>query len=277
MQTLERERGNGRNDYSVRAVWNSILGGIIFGHSSTASLRRELLRNAQLRQICGFGICSGTDAVPDAWVYSRFFRRLAKHSTEVRRIFDTLVDRCREELPNFGHHIGCDGKALASYARRTGKSEHEDRRGEHDATWGVHAHHTKGSDEVMRETVKSWFGFKLHLIADTTYELPIAFTVLPANHNEMPVMHRLLDGLARRHEAVLQTSETWSGDRGYDDGKPVTRLWDEYRIKPMIDIRNTWKDPDTTRVVTGQENVTYDWNGPVCLSDDNERTGDSVR
>jgi hypothetical protein len=263
MQILERERGNGRNDYSVRAVWNSILAGIIFGHSSTASLRRELLRNAQLRQICGFGICSGTDAVPDAWVYSRFFRRLEKHSTEVRRIFDVLVDRCREELPNFGRRMGCDGKALASYARRTGKSEHEDRRGEHDATWGVHAHHTKGSDGVMRETVKRWFGFKLHLIADTTYELPIAFTVLPANHNEMPVMHRLLDGLARRHEAVLQTGEIWSGDRGYDDGKLVTRLWDEYRIKPVIDIRNTWKDPDTTRVVTGQKNVTYDWKGTV--------------
>jgi len=63
MQTLERERGNGRDDYSIRAVWNSILAGIIFAHPSTASLRRELLRNAQLRQICGFGICSGTDAV----------------------------------------------------------------------------------------------------------------------------------------------------------------------------------------------------------------------
>ena len=75
MRTLEGERGNGRNDYTVRAVWNSILAGIVFGHPSTASLRRELQRNAQLRQICGFGICSGTAAVPEAWVYSRFFRR----------------------------------------------------------------------------------------------------------------------------------------------------------------------------------------------------------
>ena len=263
MQALERQRGNGRNDYSVRAVWNSILAGIIFGHPSIASLRRELSRNAQLRQICGFGICSGTDAVPDAWVYSRFLRRLEKHSGEMRRIFDTLVERCRRELPDFGRHMGCDGKALSSYARRTGKSEHGDRRGEHDAAWGVHAHHSRGRDGVMLETVKRWFGFKLHLIADTTYELPIAFTVLPANHNEMPVMHRLVEGLAERNEQILHSCEVWSGDRGNDDGKLVRRLWDEYRIKPVIDIRNTWKDPDKTRVVPGQQNVTYNWKGTV--------------
>ncbi|TVQ40254.1 MAG: transposase [Spirochaetaceae bacterium] len=263
MQTLERERGNGRNDYSVRAVWNSILAGIVFGHPSTASLRRELLRNAQLRQICGFGVGSGTDAVPQAWVYSRFFGRLEKHSAEIRRIFDALVDRCRERLPGFGRQMGCDGKALASFAGRSGKSEHNDRRGEHDAAWAVHTHHSRGSDGVMRETTKRWFGFKLHLIADTSYELPIAFSVLPANHNEMPVMHRLLDGLAEGKQEILHSCEVWSADRGYDDGKLLQRLWDEYRIKPVIGIRNTWKDPDTTRVVSGLENVTYDWNGTV--------------
>jgi len=59
-------------------------------------------------------------------------------------------------------------------------------------------------------------------------------------------------------------SKRWlTGYRGYDDGKLVSRLRDEYRIKPVIDTRNTWKDPDTTRVVSGQENVTYDWRGTI--------------
>ena len=263
MRALEQERGKGRNEYPVRAVWNSILAGIIFGHSSVASLRRELLRNGQLRQICGFGICSGIEAVPEPWVYSRFFRRLESHSGEIREVFEALVERCYEELPGFGRQLGCDGKALPSYARRTAKCELNDRRGDHEARWGVHTHSSRGGDGVIRETVKRWFGFKLHLIADTRYELPVAFTVLPAHHNEMPVMHRLLDRLAVRHEQVLQRSETFSGDRGYDDGKLVARLWDQWRIKPVIDIRNTWKDPDATRVVSGQENVTYDWKGTV--------------
>ncbi len=134
---------------------------------------------------------------------------------------------------------------------------------EHEASWGVHTHRSRGSDGAVRESVTRWFGFKLHLVADTKYELPVAFTVLPANHNEMPVMHRLVDGVAARDDRILSTCEIWTGDRGYDDGKLLERLWDEYRIKPVIDIRNTWKDADTTRVVTGRENVTYDWKGTV--------------
>ncbi|SHJ51590.1 transposase [Desulfofundulus thermosubterraneus] len=54
MQKLERERGHGRNDYPVRAVWNSILVRVVFQHTSVESLRRELKRNAQLRELCGF-------------------------------------------------------------------------------------------------------------------------------------------------------------------------------------------------------------------------------
>ena len=49
MRTLEGERGRGRDDYPVRAVWNSILAGVVFQHPSLESLRRELLRKAQLR------------------------------------------------------------------------------------------------------------------------------------------------------------------------------------------------------------------------------------
>ncbi|GAW92753.1 IS4-like transposase, partial [Calderihabitans maritimus] len=48
MRKLERKRGKGRNDYPIRAVWNSIIAGIIYQHPSIESLRRELLRNAQL-------------------------------------------------------------------------------------------------------------------------------------------------------------------------------------------------------------------------------------
>jgi hypothetical protein len=45
MEVLEAERGlRGRDDYPVRAVWNSLLAGIIYGHESIESLRREMSR-----------------------------------------------------------------------------------------------------------------------------------------------------------------------------------------------------------------------------------------
>ncbi len=73
VRTMEQNRFRGRDDYPVRAVWNSILAGIVYQHPTIASLRRELLRNAQLRQICGFDLWRGIQAVPTDSAYTRFF------------------------------------------------------------------------------------------------------------------------------------------------------------------------------------------------------------
>src|SRR5690625_3000378 len=52
MITLEKQRKNGRNDYPVRAIWNTILAGIVFEHKSIESLRRELCPAKQYGIIC---------------------------------------------------------------------------------------------------------------------------------------------------------------------------------------------------------------------------------
>ena len=64
MRTLEAERKGRRDDYPLRAVWNSVLAGLVFQHPGAESLRRELRRNAELRQVCGFDVFLGADAVP---------------------------------------------------------------------------------------------------------------------------------------------------------------------------------------------------------------------
>src|SRR5690606_22994849 len=72
MQTLEKERGKGRDDYPVRAMWNSILAGIVYQHSSIVSLRRDLSRHGPLRFMSSFRNVK----VPQAYVYSSFFNNL---------------------------------------------------------------------------------------------------------------------------------------------------------------------------------------------------------
>lgn len=49
LHMLAKERGRGRDDYPVQAMWNAVLAGIVFQHQSSNSLIRELSRNAQLR------------------------------------------------------------------------------------------------------------------------------------------------------------------------------------------------------------------------------------
>jgi len=42
MRVLEQERGKGRDDYPIRAVWNSLLAGIVFPRPTIESLISEL-------------------------------------------------------------------------------------------------------------------------------------------------------------------------------------------------------------------------------------------
>src|SRR5690554_5945933 len=54
MRKLEDKRKNGRDDYPVRAMWNSVIAGVIYRHESIEKLIAELGRNGQLRYVCGF-------------------------------------------------------------------------------------------------------------------------------------------------------------------------------------------------------------------------------
>ncbi len=42
MLKLEEDRKGRRDDYPIRAVWNSIIAGVVFQHKNIESLRREL-------------------------------------------------------------------------------------------------------------------------------------------------------------------------------------------------------------------------------------------
>ena len=260
MQTLEAERGNGRDDYPVRPMWNSLIAAFVFGHPSIAALRRELLRNLQLRHLCGFDVFKGLEAVPSECAYTRFQRRLFDHEHEVEQIFHDAADLVQEMLPDFGQALGIDGKELHSqangpptYAEDDDSQERRDRRREQDADWGL-----KG-----RTSKHSWFGFLLHVVVDTIYELPVAFAVTEASAAEQPVALRLIDQLEQHHPTVLERCGHLSADKGYDDGKLITRLWDQHQIKPVIDIRNCWRDGETSKVVEGQRNVIYTFDGEV--------------
>lgn len=132
----------------------------------------------------------------------------------------------------------------------------------------------KREDGTLWKKVKSWFGYKLHLVVDANWELPVAFEVTRASSSEMPEAHRLLHRLDERHPELLDGCESFLADKGLDDGKLIERLWDDHQIKPVIAIRNMWKDGEATRLVTGACNVVYDSNGTVychCPKSDERR------
>ena len=168
MNTLRGLRANGRNDYPIPAVWNSILAGIVFEHASIASLRRELSRNAQLREMCGFDPILGVNAVPSKSAYNRFLATLLAQESLVRDMFNSLVQELRNIFPNFGRNLAGDGKAIPSFGKPSKKRDGDKRR-EEDGDWGVKKYTGTDGDGKAWEKVKSWFGFRLHLISREIY------------------------------------------------------------------------------------------------------------
>ena len=191
MTLLESRRGRGRNDYPIRAIWNSILAGIVFQHESIESLRRELMRNGELRQICGFDVFTGADAVPSSEAYSRFLRVLFGFESEIRRMFDQLVDELKKALPGFGTHLGYDGKAIDSAGKPSRKGSGDGRR-DTDADWGKHTYQGVNKDGTLWKKVNSWFGYKLHLLVDVKHEVSLCYEITDTKAGDGETLPTLL-------------------------------------------------------------------------------------
>jgi len=266
MLRLEARRSNGRNDYPVRVMWNLLIAMKVFGHRTIASFRRELARNSQLRKICGledFG--RKKHLVPPARVFTGFLKLLADEQEGIDEMFDSMVLELAEKLPEFGKDAAGDGKFLDSYANREGKDPNPDAgdRAERDAQWGVKEYHYEdknGNPQVKKEY---HFGFKAHIICDVKTELPIAYSVLTANSDEKKAM---TDMLLEMPSLITSRMDHLMLDRGYDSTGMIKTVKGA-GIIPIIDIRNCWKDGETTKQYKDTDMV-YDFKGNVFMVDD---------
>ncbi|MFP4028631.1 MAG: transposase [Candidatus Brocadiia bacterium] len=280
MQTLEAERGKGRNDYPVRPMWNSVLAGIVFQHPSVQSLRRELLRNDRLRWMCGFDpVMEAAEAVGGPDNYSRFLKNLMAHQGQIDEIFDALVDALGEELEGLGRHLAFDSKGIQTHARPRGKEQYEelreremregrDGRRDLDADFGKKTYRGTDGDGTLWEQTKKWFGYKLHLAVDATCELPVAYEVTRASRPDNKVAAAVIEDMDVRHPELLKGCEAAMADKAYDDIKIIDQLWDggdpeePRRILPVIPKRQDWKDGEETRpLLEGADNIVYDCQG----------------
>ncbi len=271
MLKLEKNRDKGRDDYPVRPVWNSILAGVVYQHVSVASLRRELLRNGELRQACGFDPTKGAATVPPNWAYTRFLKSLFRCEDEINAMFDELVETLRELLPDFGKHLAIDSKAIKSSGKPTDKAA--DGRRDADANQGVKTYKGKRKDGSTWEKVVKWFGYKLHLIVDADYELPVAFEVTRASVSDTEMLSPTMKTLREKHPEIVEAAEDCSADKGYDSAENNRELYDEYDIKPLIDIRHMWKDGEGTRPLFPDraDNIVYDEDGSIyCVGRKND-------
>ena len=260
---LHRERGKGRNDFPVRAMWNLVIAGIVFGHVSIASLLRELNRNIQLVHMCGFGFRK----LPEAHNMSRFIALLLKHEDEIKGMFTELSEKLYALLEGFGQELAIDSKWLPSAANRVSTQKEPDGRSEVDARKGVKAYSGISQDGTEWSKVVTCFGFKIHLLVDAVYEIPVDYTITDAAASDITEGKKLVETLMKDRPTVLETCSHFMGDRGYDDTELIEIL-KEQAVKAVIDKRVMWK-AQTEKEVPGYANAYYDETGRVyCYTAD---------
>ena len=302
---LYKIRGRGRNDWPCEAMWNSFIASFLFEHETVEGLLRELRRNKQLRGLCGFEPKAvrqkdGTikiSVAPSAGAYSKFLKNLKRCQRELDEMFAGLVQYMYDNLEGFGDILMVDGKAIQSFGTKISKNRKSGERGEHDADWCRKQYSTNGPNGESIIKTKKGFGFRLHLIADASHELPVAFSVTKASNSEQTETQNLLDAMEREHETWLEgcryflrtkdmasnseqtetqnlldamerEHETWLegcryflGDKGYDSSKIINRL-EGKGIHSVIDIRNCWKDGEETHQYRNTDLV-YNYKGTV--------------
>ena len=229
ISVLEKEHWTGRRGYSVRGMWSALIAGVLADAGSLADVVRLLRRDKDTRIICGFS----EGNLPSQDALGRFLKKLVIHGDLLEKCFADLAKELRQLLPGFGTKLAVDSTDIKAYA-----NGHRQHPSDGDARWEAKGggHHARPAEASKgQRDLYYWFGYKLHLIVDVCYELPVSFVLTPANESDTTHMEALLkkagaDQPETRPQAVI-------ADKGYDSQSNYNFIYNECQAAPIIPIR----------------------------------------
>jgi hypothetical protein len=184
----------------------------------------------------------------------RFVLVIVRHREHLVTMFDEVIEELGRLLPDLGRLLAADSKGISSYGRPVtdeDKRAHCDGRRETDAAWGTKTYKGLHKDGTAWEKVVRWFGFKVHLLVDSRYEIPLAMKVSKASEHDAPHLLPLVEEYAARHGELATRAQELAADKAYDSAAINATLHDVHNIKPVIDKRTMWKDGEKTRPIDG--------------------------
>lgn len=242
---LRRARGKGRNDHPVSVLWGVVLLTIVLRHVTFEACLDELRRNHDLRRLIGI---EEESRVPDRWNVSRFLETLGQepHLSNLREVFDFLVQRLGLAVLDLGQHSAGDATSLNGRAKKNAEQvASEVQQGLPQPSGGRKEYK---DDEGNVTKVVEWFGYKLHLVVDVKHEVTLGYRITDtkAGDNEM-----LPEVLAQaRANLPSERIQTLAFDKAADDGD-VHQYLHDLGIKPVIENRALWKE-ESERVLGGR-------------------------
>ncbi|NPV27124.1 MAG: transposase [Firmicutes bacterium] len=228
VKELRSASPRGRKGQSREAILRALLAAPFENISEFTALRDRLVKDIRFRYQCGFELAK---RVPSISTFSRIFAQITEKGI-AQKLFDDLVEQCRDEGIIVGDTIAIDSTAIDAYEKKQPKSKSQ---GTGNATWGAKY------DTFMNKI--TWFGYKVHLAVDTASELPVALEVTPANINDGDMGPALVEKVAS------QTSQGKLAyvlaDSGYDQLKnyEAAKAHGAQAIIPL-NLRNAKEPPE---------------------------------
>jgi len=219
LETILRDRTRafsplGRPGYPLEPMLRGLLASYYIPLRSTAQLARRLQDDPVLAVTCGFV----PGDVPHRKAFSRFQKKLGKYQHLVDQCLNQMTTELKSHLPEFGKIVAIDCTPVRSYCNGD-KEPHSDREGD----WIV----KEGSEK------KKWvFGYRLHLIVDANWELPVAKKLSLAKDNEKTATIPLL----RETKVNLPwfLPDAIIADKAYDKYEHYEVITKEFSADPII-------------------------------------------
>ena len=206
--------GPGRPPRKPLGVFKAHLAKRFLGVRSIRELERKLWNDPRLRQICDL---EADDPAYGRSVLSRLPQRIGVK--RLQQIIDHLLRGLKKAKLVKGKHVAMDASFIKAYSRidmktRLGYSDPEARIGRSGRGYGL--------------------GYNLHLSVDADSELPVAFTVTPANIRDIQEASNLLKATRRK---LPRSIKHLIADRGYSSD-PFRAEVRKRRMEPIIPYRN---------------------------------------
>jgi transposase len=215
VKTLRAYRWTGRPGYNPETMLKAVLVGYYKSIGTLAELARYLEDHREIASVCGF---RDNESTPSRSTFSRFISRLTEHQDLLDECLKIMADKLKDLLPDFGGVVAIDCTSVPSYSNPDNEPVSDPKAG-----WIVR----EGSKR------KQWqFGYRLHLIVDANWELPIAKEVTLSKDNEkvatLPLLRKTKENLPWFKPDVV------IADKAYDKYDHYKFIAEELDAEPVI-------------------------------------------
>jgi hypothetical protein len=236
----------------MEPLWKAYLLSFILNMDCTNDLVRKLEENPSFAEVCGFDM---DKPLPSRWAFDRLITTLTCHPELIERLLDKAVCQLQQCLPGFGVTVAVDSTPVRSHSNPGRKMKSDSEAG-----------------FIVKEGIpnKVWrWGYKLHLLVDTTWELPIVCDITLSRESDVTHLIPMVDKAKKR----FGWFRPWHvvADKGYDAGYNYKAIHDIGSI-PIIKMKGKPQSDD--RYSLDESGIPHCQSGlPLLLKDHDKKKG----